>query len=93
MKKKVSLQEFCCKQKALADNSCEAFFCSLQALAPMGRAAKLFQVCELKPQTWNGAGFSLRNPEKRVGNQLLLKNIILKVYFSRIFMISPMYIV
>lgn len=69
------------------------FFVVFKALAPIVRVAQLFQVCELKPQTWDGAGFSLRNPEKRVGNQLLLKIIILKVYFSRIFMISPTYIV
>lgn len=53
------------------------FLFVFKALAPIVRAAKLFQVCELKPQTWNGAGVSLRNPEKRVGNQLLRKKITL----------------
>ena len=64
------------------------FFVVFKALAPIVRAGGA------KPQNRRfGAGVSLRNPEKRVGNQLLLKNIILKVYFSRIFMISPTYIV
>ena len=56
-KKRLVYKSFAVKQKALACNLCEAFFCSLQVLAPMGRAAKLFQGTKyLCFVPWNGAG-------------------------------------